>query len=77
MPNHYHDVVYGTNDATVGATISCTGSGNQVLNLNGWEWSKNSNAPYGNNVYAKKTGGGKAHNNLQPYISVYMWVRVS
>lgn len=77
IPNHCHDVVYGSNDASVGVTISCTGTGNQVLNLNGWEWSKNSNAPYGNNVFAKKTGGGKAHSNLQPYIAIYMWHRVA
>ena len=23
------------------------------------------------------TGGGKKHNNLQPYITVYMWVKVA
>ena len=77
MPNHYHDVVYGKNDDTTCVTISCTGTGNKVLNLNGWAWDKNSNNPYGNNVYARKTGGGKAHNNLQPYITCYMYKRIS
>ena len=77
MPNHYHDVVYGKNDDTTGVTISCTGTGNKVLNLNGWAWDKNSNTPYGNNVYARKTGGGKAHNNMPPYITCYMYKRIS
>lgn len=29
------------------------------------------------NIYTDNSGGGKAHNNLQPYITVYMWRRVS
>lgn len=77
MPNHYHDVVYGSNDATTGISISCTGTGNQVLNLNGWAWDKNSNTPYGNNAYAKKTGGGQAHNNMPPYIVASLWRRTA
>ena len=77
MPNHYHDVVYGSNDATVGVSISCTGTGNKVLNLNGWAWDKNSNTPYGNNAYAKKTGGGQAHNNMPPYIVASLWRRTA
>jgi len=28
-------------------------------------------------VYGGDTGGGQAHDNLQPYAALYMWKRVS
>lgn len=30
-----------------------------------------------NNIVTDKTGGGKAHNNMPPYVTCYMWKRVS
>ena len=36
-----------------------------------------SNTTHGPNVESSSTGGGGSHNNLQPYIVVYMWKRTA
>lgn len=32
---------------------------------------------WGNNIYSSETGGDQAHNNLQPYITCYMYKRTA
>ena len=40
-------------------------------------WGKNDLGWKGGNLGTGSTGGGGAHNNLQPYITVYMWRRTA
>ena len=40
-------------------------------------WGKNDLSWKGGNLGTGSTGGGGAHNNLQPYITVYMWRRTA
>ena len=75
LQKHYHDIRWRDYDGS-GVTISCTGSGERVLNIGGWNWDKNtlnSNGS-GSNIYTGLTGTGDS-GNLQPYITVYMWKR--
>lgn len=66
MPTHNHNM-YSLNNAGDGTITSGGGI------------TQDSGAPY-KTYYAKfameNSGGGQAHNNLQPYITVYMWRRI-
>lgn len=45
---------------------------------NGGTWGLNSgNGVQRNNFNTQATGGGQAHNNLQPYFTCYIWLRTA
>lgn len=62
MPRHKHDIEMTSGG--VGYQIERVPFGNQSV------WG-NSNLPI------KPTGGDKPHNNMPPYLAVYIWKRVS
>ena len=62
MPRHKHDIEMTSGG--VGYQIERVPFGNQSV------WG-NSNLPI------KPTGGDKPHNNMPPYLAVYVWKRVS
>ena len=62
MPEHTHSINYDQIWHTNGGTTSV---------------GTTSGGPYTGAGYVGKTGGDKAHNNMPPYLAVYIWKRVS
>lgn len=68
MPSHYHELKNICWGGDAGASVTSDGDylvydGNSVSPPSG--------------QYIGSTGGGSAHNNMPPYLAVYMWKRVS
>lgn len=61
IPSHYHGGI---------KTVSSETSGDQQQGVNTGRY-------YGNDLNTRSTGGGQAHNNLQPYITCFMFKRIA
>lgn len=84
--SHEHNLRYGSSSGN-GVTISYSGSGYRVLNVESWAWrdcawDTNLYTSYGGNHQHKVSGitgsdGAGNSGNLQPYITCYIWVRTA
>lgn len=62
MPRHNHEI----------DNLNASGNATPYMTVQAQE-----KKGYGGNIQTMFAGGGKAHNNLPPYLAVYMWKRVS
>ena len=74
MPSHGHDLVYGSKDSTSGLVISYYSGSYNSLSIENWAWR---GSGVRQNIYARNEGGDQSHNNMPPYLAVYVWKRVS
>ena len=66
MPSHKHQIKTNNDDWNNSA-----GGGNYGTTHDG------ANPWYNTNWYTENSGGNAAHNNMPPYLTVYMWKRVA
>lgn len=74
MPSHRHSLEYSTDGGSTytTATLGRTGSTQATKNL-----AMGDSIASGYTVRVKATGGSVAHNNMPPYLAVYMWQRTA
>lgn len=68
--------VYATYAGSDPITISCTGEGVRVLNIDTFNWSKNNGTVNGGNICVS-FGSSLYHNNISPNLVAYLWARTA
>lgn len=79
--NHNHGTAWGENSVTgshgrYGTATNISGSNNGSDNDN-WEFATTTNGAHSHTLTINNNGSSQPHNNMQPYVSVYIWKRTA
>lgn len=83
MPSHNHSAntdAQGNHNHTVDMWHGATAAYGPSVNGGNTKWgTKNtsSSGSHSHTVSIGNTGSNTAHNNMQPYLSIYMWKRIN
>ena len=75
MPTHTHKIDLFSSNVGIGTTLRDSQQGKPLSA----KWGENMALSSDDNIeqHIRNTGGGSPHNNMPPYLAVYMWKRVS
>jgi hypothetical protein len=71
MPSHYHSGLYWARPSGEPLTLNSGGADSHLINAT---WSQ---GLAGSPFYTGEAGGSQPHNNMPPYLAVYMWKRLT
>lgn len=71
MPSHFHKGLHWATPEGNHITLNGTGADSHLLDA-AWGQGLGADSP----IYTESSGGNQPHNNMPPYVSVYIWKRV-
>ena len=80
QPAKYAGAFYASGSDAPISTAAKGNSGKKTFNFNAsrnWTGSTSSNGNHSHTVTVNNSGSGNAHNNMPPYLAIYIWKRVA
>ena len=78
MPSHKHNIAWNdANPQIVSLSANKAGASTATGTQQGYRTSYSVSNVYKDSYVALQSGGGSAHNNMPPYLAVYVWQRTA